>query len=101
MLLKIPYPIPSTGLSIPFFYTQKPLAVSRRPLNAEARVCVWVSPCGIRSTKVALGQVFLRVLQFSPTISFYHGFLHTHIKNNSPVGSRTPSIQHLYLYYRP
>jgi hypothetical protein len=73
MLLKIPYPIPSTGLSIPFFlYAETSLsngramvqAVSRRPLNTEAQVCVWVSPCGIRSTKVALGQVFSAFFSF-------------------------------------
>jgi hypothetical protein len=42
-------------------------AVSRRPPTAEARVRSGVSPCGgFVVDKVALGQVFPRVLQFSP-----------------------------------
>jgi hypothetical protein len=41
-------------------------AVSRRPLTAEARVRARVNPCGICGGKVVLGQVFLRVLLFSP-----------------------------------
>jgi hypothetical protein len=38
------------------------LAVSRRSLTAESRIRVWV---GFLVDKVALGQVFLRVLRFS------------------------------------
>jgi hypothetical protein len=44
--------------------------VSRRPLTVEARVRVRVSPCGM--DKVALGQVFLRVLRFSPVNISFH-----------------------------
>jgi hypothetical protein len=39
--------------------------VSRRPLTAQARVCAWVSPCGI-DRQSGTGQVFLKVLQFFP-----------------------------------
>jgi hypothetical protein len=41
-------------------------AVSRRPLTAAAWVRVQVNPVGFVVEKVALGQVFLRVLRFSP-----------------------------------
>jgi hypothetical protein len=41
-------------------------AVSRRLPTAEAQINAQVSPCGIVVDKVALGQVFLRVLRFSP-----------------------------------
>jgi hypothetical protein len=41
-------------------------AVSRRPLTAAARVRAQVNPVGFVMDKVALGQVFLRVLRFSP-----------------------------------
>jgi hypothetical protein len=43
-------------------------AVSRRYLTAEARVRDRVNPCGICGVqyKVALGQVFLRLLRFPP-----------------------------------
>jgi hypothetical protein len=41
-------------------------AVSRLPSFPEAQVQSRVSPCGIVVDKVALGQVFLRALQFSP-----------------------------------
>jgi hypothetical protein len=41
-------------------------AVSRRPLTAESRVRARVNTCGFVVDKVALGQVFLRVLRFSP-----------------------------------
>jgi hypothetical protein len=40
--------------------------VSRRPLTAEARVRARVNPWGFAVDKVALGQVSLRVLRFSP-----------------------------------
>jgi hypothetical protein len=40
--------------------------VSRRPLTAEARVHARASPRGICGDIVALGQVFLRFLRFSP-----------------------------------
>jgi hypothetical protein len=38
--------------------------VSRLPVTAEARVRTRTSPRGIFGGQVALGQVFLRVLQF-------------------------------------
>jgi hypothetical protein len=41
-------------------------AVSRRPLTAAAGVRAQVNPVGFVVDKVALGQVFLRVLRFSP-----------------------------------
>jgi hypothetical protein len=41
-------------------------AVSRRPLTAEARVDPGSVPVGFVVDKVALGQVFPRVLLFSP-----------------------------------
>jgi hypothetical protein len=40
--------------------------VSRRPLTAEARVCPGSIHVGFVVDKVALGQVFLQVLRFSP-----------------------------------
>jgi hypothetical protein len=41
-------------------------AVSRQPLTAAARVRAQVKPVGFVVDKVALGQVFLQVLRFSP-----------------------------------
>jgi hypothetical protein len=41
-------------------------AVSRRPLTAAAWFRAQVNPVGFVVYKVALGQVFLRVLRFSP-----------------------------------
>jgi hypothetical protein len=41
-------------------------AVSRRRLTAEARVRAQVNPVEFVVDKVTLGQVFLRVLRFSP-----------------------------------
>jgi hypothetical protein len=43
-------------------------AVSRWPLTAETRVRARVNPCRIYGGKVALGQVFLLFLRFSPVI---------------------------------
>jgi hypothetical protein len=40
--------------------------VSRRPLTAEAQVRAWSIHVGFVVDKMALGQVFLRVLRFSP-----------------------------------
>jgi hypothetical protein len=40
-------------------------AVGRQPLTATAWVRAWVNPVGFVVDKVALGQVFLRVLRFS------------------------------------
>jgi hypothetical protein len=70
-------------------------AVSRRPVTAAARVRALVNPVGFVVDKVALGQVFLRVLQFSPAniippwalrfrklkknISFTHSSIHSFI----------------------
>jgi hypothetical protein len=50
-------------------------AVSRRPLTAEARVRSRVVHVGFMVDKVALGQVFLRVLRFSP-VNFIPLVLH-------------------------
>jgi hypothetical protein len=41
-------------------------AVSRRPLTAAARFRAQVNSVGFVVDKVALGQVFLRVLRFRP-----------------------------------
>jgi hypothetical protein len=41
-------------------------AVNRRPVTAAAWVRAQVNPVGFVVDKVALGQVFLRVLRFSP-----------------------------------
>jgi hypothetical protein len=41
-------------------------AVSRRPLTAASRVRARVSTLGFVVDKVALGQVSLRVIKFSP-----------------------------------
>jgi hypothetical protein len=76
-------------------------AVSRRPLTAPAQVRAWVNPVGFVVDKVALGQVFLQVLQFSPVSiippwaphfrkfknsSFIHSLIHSHLgTNNRPV----------------
>jgi hypothetical protein len=46
-------------------------AVSRRPLIADALVYARLNPRGLMVDKVAMGQVSLRVLRFSPVnISF-------------------------------
>jgi hypothetical protein len=51
-------------------------AVSRRPLTVEARVLSRVSVrVGFVVDKVSLGQVFLRVLRFSP-VNFIPPVLH-------------------------
>jgi hypothetical protein len=55
-------------------------AVSHRPLTTEAWVRAQVNPVGFLVDKVALGQVFLRVIQFSRQ---YH----------STVGSTFPKIK--------
>jgi hypothetical protein len=41
-------------------------AVSSRPVTAEDRIRAWSVHVGVVVDKVALGQVFLRVHQFSP-----------------------------------
>jgi hypothetical protein len=55
-------------------------AVSRRPLTAVAWVCAQVNPVGFVVDKVALGQVFLRVLQFSHQYHFTMGSTFPKIK---------------------
>jgi hypothetical protein len=71
-------------------------AVSRQPLTVTAWVRAQVNPVGFVVDKVALGQVFLRVLWFSPVniippwaplfqtlkklaLSFIHPFTHPHL----------------------
>jgi hypothetical protein len=58
-------------------------AVSRYPLIAEARVLTMISRCGICGGKVALGQVFLKVIRFSPVniISPQLHTLHTNVSS--------------------
>jgi hypothetical protein len=81
-------------------------AVSRRPLTKVAWVHA-LSPMASVVDKVALGQVFLRVFQFSPVsniplwaphsqkfknivFSFIHPFTHPHPgMNNRPVKAST------------
>ena len=50
-------------------------AVSRRPLTAETRVRSRVIHVGFAVDKVALGQVFPRVLHFFP-VNFISSVLH-------------------------
>jgi hypothetical protein len=73
-------------------------AVSRRPLIATSRVRAQVNPVGFVVDKVALVQVFLRVLRFSPVNiippwaphfrklkkKFFHSSIHS-FTNNSPI----------------
>jgi hypothetical protein len=54
-------------------------AVSRRPFTAAAWVRAQVNPVGFVADKVALGQVFLRVLRFSP-LNITVGSTYTKIK---------------------
>jgi hypothetical protein len=79
-------------------------AVSGWPLTAAARIRAQVNPVGFVVDKVAVGQVFLRVLRFSPVNiippwaplfrkfkkiffhSFIHPFTHPHPgTDNRPV----------------
>jgi hypothetical protein len=53
------------------------LTVSLRLLTAEARFRDQVSPCRTCGDKVALGQVFLPVLRFSP-VNIIPSLLHIH-----------------------
>jgi hypothetical protein len=77
--------------------------VSRRPVTAAARVRIQVNPVGFVVDKVALGQVYLGVLQFSPVsiippwaphfrklkkivLAFIHSLIDSHLgTNNRPV----------------
>jgi hypothetical protein len=52
-------------------------AVSRRPLTAEARVSRLIHVAFVVD-EVALGQVFLRVLQFSLSVSFHRRCPNSH-----------------------
>jgi hypothetical protein len=71
-------------------------AVSRRPLTAAAWFRAKVNPVGFVVDKVALGQVFLRVLRFSPVSiippwvtlfrklkKFIHSFIHSPLHSSS------------------
>jgi hypothetical protein len=53
--------------------------VSRRPVTAEARVRAGSIHVGFVVDKMALGQVFLRVRLFSPSIYHSTVALQTHI----------------------
>jgi hypothetical protein len=71
-------------------------AVSHRHLTTEDGVRARFSLCDICWDKVALGQVFVRVLRFSPVNIIPPPWLHTHISppltwgmNNSLVGGRS------------
>jgi hypothetical protein len=66
-------------------------AVSRRPLTAQARVRSRVGPCGICGRQGALGQVFSRVLRFSP-VSFIPPVLHYKEKRKK----KTDHLHHRY-----
>ena len=65
-----------------------PPAVSRRPLNGDVPVRFQVSPREICSGQVGLGQVFLRVLPFSP-VSIIPFMLHAHFYRHVAVKRRT------------
>jgi hypothetical protein len=54
-------------------------AVSRRPFTGEARVRAMLIHVGFVVDRVALGQVFLRVLRFPWSISFHRRSPKTHI----------------------
>jgi hypothetical protein len=61
--------------------------VSRLPLTRP-----WSVRVGFVVHKVALGQGFLRVLLFSPSISYHHGYPYSYTTwgmNNSPAGGRS------------
>jgi hypothetical protein len=55
-------------------------AVSRRPLTETARVRAQVNAVGFMVDKVALGQVFLRVIRFSPVNIIQRGLLFRKLK---------------------
>jgi hypothetical protein len=58
--------------------------VSCRPLTVEARFRARVNPCEFVVDKVALGQVFLRVLRFPPVnISFHRRFPNSYHLGNA------------------
>jgi len=65
-----------------------PPAVSRQPLNGEVPVRSQISPREICSGQVGLGQIFLRVLLFSPVIIIPF-MLHTHLYMHVAVKRRT------------
>jgi hypothetical protein len=63
-------------------------AVSRRPLTAAAWIRARVNPVGFVVEKVALGQVFLRILRFSPVNIIAPWAPHFRkLKKNSPLHS--------------
>jgi hypothetical protein len=68
--------------------------ISHRPLIAEDQVRAPVSPCGFVVDRVALGQVFLRVLRLPPplALSFYRGPPYAFISGGMyyrPIGGRS------------
>jgi hypothetical protein len=70
-------------------------AVSRRLLTKEGLVCAQVSPCGICGGQSGTGQVFLRVLRFSP-VSIITPLLHIHSSiiwgmDNGPDSGHSPT----------
>jgi hypothetical protein len=54
-------------------------AVSRRPLIAEAGFAPGSVHVGFVLDKMATGQVYLRVLRYSLSISYHRGSPYTHI----------------------
>jgi hypothetical protein len=60
-------------------------AVSRRPLTAGPGFDPRPVHVGFVVDKVALGQVFPRVLRFSPSISFHECFITRKTKNESSL----------------
>jgi hypothetical protein len=66
-------------------------AVSHQPLTAAAWVRAQVIPVGFVVDKVALGQVFLRVLQFSP-VNIIPPWAPLFRKLKKIIHSSTPSL---------
>jgi hypothetical protein len=67
-------------------------AVSRRPVSADALIPVRSVHVGSVVDKVALGQVFLRVLLFPLSVSFHRGCPYSYITwgmNNRDVSGRS------------
>jgi hypothetical protein len=74
-------------------------AVSHWPLTAETRVRPWSIHVGFMVDKVALGQVFRRVLRFSPA-SIILPLLHIHLSPPREMCDSSDQAVH-YHYFGP
>jgi hypothetical protein len=73
-------------------------AISRWPLTTEARVCAWVSSCGIRSGQSVTGTSLSGFFRFPLSVSFHHESTYLYIIwgiNNMLVGGRTSEASSL------